>query len=86
MVVAAAAADDTVIDDSPPDLDDLDETVDELDAGGDEPVTEEPAMDQPVPAKSKKSGSRTLEIALGVLIFVALLLVAALAFAIINAF
>ena len=86
VIVAAAAADDTVIDDSPPDLDDLDETVDELDAGGDEPVTEEPAMDQPVPAKSKKSGSRTLEIALGVLIFVALLLVAALAFAIINAF
>jgi hypothetical protein len=86
VLVAAAAADETVIDDSPSDFDDIAEPVDELDAGGDEPITEEPALDQPTPAKSKKSPPRTLEIALGVLIFVALLLVAALAFAIINAF
>lgn len=69
--------------------DELEGPVDQLDIDEQEPADEEladeePAMEEPAPEKRKKSSSRNLELALGLLIFIAVLLVAALAFAIIN--
>ncbi len=89
VLVADTVAEETLVDDSVSDFEAIEETVDEPVASVDEPAEEKPAeekpaVEQPKPAKSKKSSSRTLEIALGILIVIALLLVAGLAYAIIS--